>query len=224
MIREIIVAGIKFNNYSVREMLAQIEKNLHDNVFTSVQEVYMKTLLMAKEDAVLKEAVESIDLTVIAETGILDAANQLTLFRKREIEGNDFFLQFMKRVERNGMTLFLLGESEKEIERVCEYLSDEFPRIKMVGAKQLEDTMGAQERVINEINMLSPNVVLSVLPSPKQELFIAEHRKMLSANLWYGIGEGKVSGRSNRFNKFVMRMLRKRELLKCANDREEEVE
>ena len=42
--------------------------------------------------------------------------------------------------------------------------------------------------MINEINVLTPAVLLSVLPNPLQEHFLMENRNKLSVNLWYGLG------------------------------------
>lgn len=42
--------------------------------------------------------------------------------------------------------------------------------------------------MVNEINALTPDMILSVLPSPDQEHFLMENCEKLSAGLWYGIG------------------------------------
>lgn len=63
MIKEITIAGIKLNNYSALENLTQIVKNLQNNVFTTVEDVYMKTILLTKEDESVKETLESMDIT-----------------------------------------------------------------------------------------------------------------------------------------------------------------
>ena len=74
MIKEITVAGIKLNSYTALENLTRIGKRLDNNVFTTVQEIDMRTLLLAKEDAVVNEVVETLDVTVIAENGVWDAS------------------------------------------------------------------------------------------------------------------------------------------------------
>ena len=91
MIKEITVAGIKLNSYTALENLMQISKNLDNNIFTTVEEVYMRTLLLAKEDEVVKDVVEGLDITVIAENGIWDAAEENSSLRRREIERREFF-------------------------------------------------------------------------------------------------------------------------------------
>lgn len=213
MIREIIVAGIKLNNYSVYENLIKITKNFEANVFTTIEEIYMKTILLAKEDESVKEVLESLDITVMAETDILDAVGEATILRRAEIERRDFFFQFMKITERGGHTVYVIGETEKEVAEACQYLGDEFPRMKIVGKTILDEIAGAEDGIINDINLIAPDVVLSILPSPKQERFLKEYRQMFLAKIWYGLGSGKITGERltigaklvKAFRKFVLK-------------------
>ena len=212
MIKEITVAGIKLNNYNAIENLTKIGRNLDKNVFTTIEEIYMKTLLAAKENEVVKNTIESTDVTIIAETGILDAVGENTILRRREIERREFFFQLMKLLERNSYTIYLIGATTKEIEEACQYLNDEFSRLRIVGRKALEENEGAIESVINEINMEAPDVIISILPTPEQESFLADHRSMLSAKLWYGIGANKIAGRKLTLGARIMKKVREKKL------------
>ena len=221
MIKEITVAGIKLNSYTALENLTQIGKNLDSNVFTTVEEIYMRTLLLAKEDETIKEVVESLDVTVIAENGVWDAVGVNTSLRRREIEKREFFFQLMRILERNKYSVFVLGESNQEMEQTCEYIAEEFPRLNVVGTKALEECVGADEGIINDINMLAPDVVISVLPSPMQEHFLAEHKAMMSTKLWYGIGSGKIAGQKHSLKYMVLKRLRKYRLMNYVKDEDQ---
>lgn len=220
MIKEIIVAGIKLNSYTALENLMQIGKNLDAHVFTTVQEIYMRTLLLAKEDAVVKEVVEGLDATIIAENGVWDAIGENTTLRKREIEKREFFFQLMRILERNKYSVLVLGEDTQEVEQSCEYIAEEFPRLKIVGAKAVSECTGGEESMINDINMLTPDVIISVLPSPKQEHFLAEHKAMLSTRLWYGIGSGKITGQKHSLKFMLLKRLRKHRLMNYVKNEE----
>lgn len=212
MIKEITVAGIKLNNYSALENLTHIGNNMDNNVFTRIEEVSMKTLLLAKEDEVVKETIEAMDITVIAETGILDAVGQNTILRKREIERRDFFFQLMRILERNGYTVYILGETVKEVESASQYLKDEFSRLKLVGGKATEEVAGADEGIVNAINMVAPDVIVSILPSPMQEYFFSEHKSMIFTKIWYGIGADKLTGGKHTLGAQILKWLREKKL------------
>ena len=195
------------------ENLSQIVKNLNANVFTTIEEIHMKTILLAKEDESVKETLEFVDVTIIAENGILDAVGQSTILRRAEIERREFFFQLMKILERNGYTVYVLGEQEQEVQEACGYIADEFPRVKIAGANALEESADAEAGVVNEINMVAPDVIISVLPSPKQEHFLRKYRSMFLTKIWYGIGAEKIQGHKHTFGmkfvKFIRKMLLK---------------
>lgn len=214
MIKEICVAGIKLGNYTVRESLMKIDKAFYEQSFTTVEEVNMRSLFLAREDETVKQIIESIDITVIAENGILDVAGEHNLQRKYEIEENEFFYQLLKRIERSTKRIFLLGESEKEILLAKEFIGEEFPRVVIAGSMALEACVGGDESAINEINAEAPDVILSVLPSPLQEHFLANHRDKLSANLWYGVGDGKFARQRHRITTELIKLFRVKKLMK----------
>jgi len=221
MIKEITVAGIKLNSYTALENLTKIGKNLDEHIFTAVEEIYMRTLLLAKEDAVVKKVVEELDATVIAENGIWDAAGENTTLRRREIEKREFFFHLMHILERNKYTVFVLGDALQEVTETCEYIAGEFSRLDVVGAKALQECSGADEGIINDINMLAPDVIISVLPSPMQEHFLAEHKSMLSTRLWYGVGSSKIVEQKHSLKYLLLKKLRKYKLMNYVRNEED---
>lgn len=212
MIKEITIAGIKLYNYSVIENISQIAKNLESNVFTTIEEVHMKTMLLAKEDESVKDVLESVDITVIAEAGVLEAVGQATILRRAEIERREFFFQLMRFLERNGYTIYVLGQEQEEVANACQYIADEFPRIELAGSNALSEIDGEEDGVVNDINMVAPDVVISVLPSPLQEHFLKEYRSMFLTKIWYGVGAGKISGYKLTFGARIMKMIRQKML------------
>ena len=222
MIKEIIVAGIKLNSYTALENLTQIGNNLDNRIFTTVENIYMRTLLLAKEDDKVKDVIEALDVTVIAENGVLDAVGENTTLRRKEIERREFFFHLMRILERNKYSVFVLGETGSEVVQTCEYIAEEFPRLNVLGTIALEECEGTDEGIINNINMLAPDVILSVLPSPKQEHFLADHRAMLSTRLWYGIGSGKILGQKHSLKYMLLKKLRKYKLMDYIKQEDEE--
>lgn len=212
MIKEITVAGIKLNNYTVLENLIQIGENMGANLFTSIQEISMNHLLLAQEDVRIKNVIESVGITVIAETGILDAVGQTTIFRKHEIENREFFFQLMRLLERNKFSVYVLAETVEELDATCEYLEDEFSRLRLVGRTAMEENTDADEKIVNEINMLAPDMILSILPSPRQEYFFEEYKSMFGAKIWYAVGSGKIISEKLSFGARVMKYIGQQKL------------
>ena len=189
MIKKIDVLGLPLDNYTVREAMQQIESYTSNNVLNTIECISMQMLMLAEEDEVVREVIQSLDMAVIGEKEILQATKSSSMQRIRETEENDFFFEFFKRIERNHKSVYLIGESEQKVEEVKAELQHEFKKIVIAGAYATENCVGALDAVINEMNATTPDIIVSVLPTPAQEHFFWEHKDKMNANVWYGMGD-----------------------------------
>ena len=196
MIKKIDIMGILLDDYTVREALHQIESFSDDNVLRSIESISMQMLMEAEKDEELRNAISSMDLAIVGQKEILEVAGVGTMQRIKETEENDFFYEFLKRLERNHKRLFLLGETEEKNNRIKEKLIEQYPQLSIVGEYALENCIGDQAAVINEMNAATPDLVLSALPSPTQEHFFWEHKDKINARIWYGVGDVEIDGRT----------------------------
>lgn len=196
MIKKIDIMGILLDDYTVREALHQIESFSDDNVLRSIESISMQMLMEAEQDEELRNAISSLDLAIVGQKEILEVAGAGTMQRIKETEENDFFYEFLKRLERNHKRLFLLGETKEKNNRIKEKLIEQYPQLSIAGEYALENCIGDQAAVINEMNAATPDLVLSVLPSPTQEHFFWEHKDKINARIWYGVGDVEIDGRT----------------------------
>lgn len=189
MIKKIDILGMQLDNYTVREAIMQVETYLSNNVLNTIESVSMKMLMEAETNSVVREVLSSMDLTVIGEAEIMQAAGTATMQRMQETKSNDFAAEFFKRVERNKKTIFVVGQTEKQIDDTKKKLHNRFPNLMFVGEYAVENCVGDLEGVINDMNALAPDIILSVLPTPLQEQFLMDHKDKMNANIWYGAGE-----------------------------------
>ena len=93
-----------------------------------------------------------------------------------------------------------------------------------MGETALEAWDGAMDAVVNEINASTPDVVISILPSPMQEHFLLENKDKLSANLWYGMGTMEFSDTKKGILSVLQGLIRKNKLKKRIHSYSEEQE
>lgn len=217
MIKTIDVAGIELDNYTVRETIMNVEKNMGDSGFHTIEEVNMDMLLLAENDDVIREALRSVEHTVIAERGILEAVGADSYQRKHEIDHHDFFYEMMKRIERNHKSIFVVGQTMQKTQQMCERILQLYPKCNVIGAEALEECSGNLDALINEINGQTPDVIISVIPSPVQEHFLMENREKLSAGLWYGMGTMEMEDPKSGFTHVIRKMFRTYKLEKHLN-------
>lgn len=84
-------------------------------------------------------------------------------------------------------SIFLLCEDKKRVERMSEYVQMNVPMFRIVGSYTYEEHLG-DEQIINAINAVVPDIVISTLPSPLQEEWIVTYALKVNAKLYIGMG------------------------------------
>ena len=207
MTKKIEILGLLLDNYTVREAMLQVEAYMDEHQLHTIEAVTMQMLLDQESDAVMREVLSSLDLTVIGEKQILHAAGAETMQRVQETEANDFAYEFFRYMERSQKSVYLLGENDGKIVYANKGLKEQFPDLVFAGEYALENCGGDDATVINDINAMSPDVLVSVLPSPLQEHFLAEHREKIHSNIWYGMGEMEMNGKKRGVTDFFRSLM-----------------
>ena len=220
MIKKIEVAGVSLDNNTVRESLILVGRMMEEPAFTTIEEIDMDMVLMAEANGHTREIIHSLDHTIISEVGILDAVGENNIQRRHEISERDFFYGFFKRLERNAASVFVLGADMESVEKTEEILLEQYPRLKIVGKEALENCVGTQEAVVNEINVASADVILSVIPSPAQEYFLEENRGKMSSRIWYGTGDHPLKKKKKRVTGIISSLAKKKKIQKFMNNKE----
>lgn len=212
--KKIQILGLEVDNYSVRESILRAEGYLNGSSIKTIETVTMKMLTDVENHEVVGQALAEMDLTVIGEKEILDAANIATPQRIKETTENEFFHEFLKRVARNRKKVYLLGEKTDALDTLEEYLAEHYSRIEVVGSAALEECQGDFENIINEINGETADVVLSILPTPGQEEFLMEYKNKMGAKVWYGMGNHMALYHETFIRKFLKKIFHKRTLMR----------
>lgn len=211
------VAGMELDNRPVREVLSQVGEQM-DGGFLSIQEVSMQTIIGAQENSLVEQGLHKLTHSIISDIGILEAVGVNSLSRIHEIKNKDFFFGFMRQIEQKNKSILILADRQDALNQAHDYLLDMFPGLVFVGEELLQDESQQMETIINNINIVAPQVILSLLPSPKQELFVLEHRDKLQANIWYGIGELLQDMKHHPLLYFIRRKWSVRKLIKSMSE------
>ena len=191
MEKQFHLAGVRLKNISTREALSRVDRAFYEERFLTLGEVNRRTLYLAGESPEVRNLIEALDITIIGESEILEVAKEHGMRRQFEIDNRVFFYQFYRRMERSNRQVLLLGETTESVMKAVASLRGEFPKLNICKAYALERYLEDEDGIVNDINAASTDVIVSILPSPRQEYFLATHRNQLAATIWYGMGEGK---------------------------------
>lgn len=184
------VLDIQLDTLSAKETMRRAMGYMETEPLSTMEIVTMDTLLLVKENPKLQEDIESIDMVLPGNQEILSAAEITDKKYVQEVSTQLFMQMFAKYLHKNYRKVFLLGETEQEVEELFEYLKEYYYGIVVVGREVLSDEAATAEMIANKINGTETECILSIVSSPRQEAFIAENRPLLNARLWLGCGKG----------------------------------
>ena len=149
----------------------------------SGQVVTINPEMMSNPD--MKDIVNSAELVIPDGIGV-----QLGLMicghNVKRIAGIEFAHRMLAEAEKNRQSVALIGAKPEVIEKAKENIQKEFPNlyITYVHDGYFSDT----EKILKEIEIRCPRLVLCALGSPKQEMFITQAKKLLPDSLFIGVG------------------------------------
>lgn len=213
MLKKIDILGMKIDNYTVREAMTQVEVYLGDTSMSVIDTVDVALLDLAIREDTVRRYVETLDLAVIGEKEILQAADIHSSQRMSEIENHDFFREFAKRITRDGRGVYLLTQTAGQEQMLRAFLEERYQRMRIEGSCVMEEREGDPEAVVNDINSVSADVIFSVLSSPGREQFLLENRNKLDARIWYGLGRNYAPGaRARGISRLAEGLIHRRKL------------
>lgn len=196
--RKMQVLSVGLNDYTVREAIRKVEEYFHDGKLHTIAYISKKGVMEADENEQVKEFITKMDLMVCTDSDILRAANVETWNRIREIDENIFMEEFLKKLIRQRKTLYILAETDVELLQLEEHLRSYQQNLHIVGKYALEHLSADEEFVVNEINVLEPDVLVSILPSMRRIEFYDSNCMKLNTNIWLMLKEDVVLHNKNK--------------------------
>ncbi|MDO5291620.1 MAG: WecB/TagA/CpsF family glycosyltransferase [bacterium] len=141
--------------------------------------------LKAQEDEAYRQYIEDADLVLPSEKHIVDMQEELAEEKNVVLSYNSLVTMAQRLKEEK--SIFLLCENEDMVKRVTSYCKRKVPKFKIKGYYCYEDHLG-DEQIVNVINGVTPDILISTLPSPLQEQWIMEYRTQVNAKLFVGMG------------------------------------
>ena len=206
----VTIQGIPFYTGPAYEAVAIAESFLQENMLHVIGTITAKNIASIQRDEIVKHHLEQLDLAIIGEVGALRAADADTPSLLQEVKNQAFFRSFLESLEKNGRNLYLLSDDREKLEHLKICLDETVPDLKRIGEYVLEEQVGDEDIIVNEINGAAPDVVLSVIDSPASEHFFATQSRKLGIRLWYEIGDfekmyKKIHQSSSFFRRFALK-------------------
>ena len=191
MDEKIQVLGISVEKCYVDEVMDNINENWNrEDVLATYGVINMKLLMAAQKDEQLRAYIDALDKAAVDEPEVLHAAGMSDARMEEEVLGHSFFGALFWYLSYYQNQIFLLGENEKDTEEFYSYVKGKYPQIVILGKGNLEECEKDEfDKIINEINALTPQAVLGCSKNFGIERFVQEHRKKINTRVFVCLGQ-----------------------------------
>ena len=205
------ILGLRVDCLSAKEAMMRAMRFMENVPVDTIEILTMDALLSLSGHEARAEKPAAPGLILPGDPEMLDAAGVLDEKKKKEIRNRTFLKMFLKYLQKNRRRVFLLASDEADMDGLTDALERMNRGIVIAGRALAGSAEGGEENVINEINGTDTECIISVLPSPYQEMFIGENRELLNAKLWLGCGavmkEIREDGAAGRFGRFLQKLM-----------------
>ena len=210
MKKKINVFDIELDAFSAKEAMKQIIQYLESETISLVEVVTLEMLMQRQNNPQWKEQMQKMDLVIPCEKEILEVSGICDKTVIKDLENKTLLKMFFKYLQKDKKKIFLLADQKEELGILRKMMTLYGRDVRIVGQAVLPEEGGRKDNVINEINGLEPDCIISNLPCPWQEAFITESYPLLNARVWFGCGpmiqkemDQKTAGKLKHF--FVKR-------------------
>ncbi len=181
------VLGMHITDYPLKEAIKLSLKFMGNGAMNTIFYVSSQVLLDAGENPQQREWLEAMDLILYGEPTVLDVLGENTRERKNEIRQDAFLHEFIKKIARGKQKVYLIMDSDEKADALDMYLHELHESVDIIGRYIWDDENSAVEDLVNELNDVSPDVIISKLPNTQQQKLICENRRMINASVWVAL-------------------------------------
>ncbi|MGA9521441.1 MAG: WecB/TagA/CpsF family glycosyltransferase [Myxococcaceae bacterium] len=199
----------RFNVMTERDAFAQIVRwrdEVPRRTHTLVT-VNVAILMMMREDARLRDAVERADLVVADGQPLIWASRMFGVDLPERVSGVDLMQRLLEEGGQHGLRLYLLGTTEERLQSLLATIRQRHPEVTIAGARNGYFKEQDWPEVIRDIRESGADVLLVGMPAPFKEVWCEEHRDALQIPTVLGVGGAfdVIAGRVKRAPKVLQK-------------------
>ncbi|WP_099974327.1 WecB/TagA/CpsF family glycosyltransferase [Lactobacillus terrae] len=200
------ILGTYFDNFTVESFHQQLIDDIKNKNNRFIVTPNPEIVLNARDDKNFQNIInQNADYVIPDGIGIIKGANKLGTPLPERITGFDTTMFLIEEANKQGLKLYILGSTNEVITASANRIKSEFSNVKLVGYN--DGYFKDEQKIVDEIKEKQPDIVLVALGSPKQEIFINNHRDVSDA-IWIGIGGSfdVFSGTKKRAPKLIQKL------------------
>lgn len=187
-VKSIKILGVKIhqvtNETAYDRFLTLMEEPQMSMICTPNTEIVM----MAQTDNEVKEILEDADLVIPDGIGLIYASKIHQLGLTERVTGIDTMERILKYANNTKRSIFIFGGKPGVADKAVEKMKEAFPNIQYKGTQDGYYKKEDEDKILNHINEVKPDLLFVALGAPRQEKWIYHNRKTLNVKVAMGVG------------------------------------
>ena len=209
----ILISGIPIDDLTMDEALARIETFIANGRSQQrshqIATVNADFVVKALGDPELRGILQEADMATADGMPLVWGARALGLSLEGRVTGADLVPALAERAAQKGYSLYLLGAAPGVAARAAEILQAQYPGLQIAGilSPPNRSVLEMDPAILEQIRAADPDILLVGFGNPKQEKWIAMHRRTLPVPVMIGIGGtfDFIAGKTKRAPEWMQR-------------------
>ena len=206
------IAGLEIDRLTPRDAVDRIVAFAHTRDRHIVVTPNVDHMLRLRSDRAFRSAYATASLVLTDGMPLVWVSRLGNMPLPGRVAGADLVEPVLAEAERKDCSVFFLGPMPETLKLALRRCALDFPRLRIAGAHapplDFEHDMTEDAACVSAICDARPDIVFLALGTPKQELWIARHRKELDFGVALCVGAGidYFAGVQRRCPKFLARI------------------
>lgn len=185
---QVSILGLPIENVTMEEAVNEVYGFFAARESKMIVTPNAEILQMFDQRPEVREALMQADYVVPDGVGVLLAAKRLGQPLKEKVAGIELGTHLLERSAQEGKRVFFLGAKPGVAEAAKKEVENKMPGIQIVGVQDGYFKPEDESALIERINGLDVDMLFVCLGAPKQELWMAAHKKELKVGAMLGLG------------------------------------
>jgi N-acetylglucosaminyldiphosphoundecaprenol N-acetyl-beta-D-mannosaminyltransferase len=180
------ILGVNFDNVTMDEAVNIGVSLLNSEAKHSIYTPNPEIVMAAYEDASLKQRLNMGSLVIPDGIGVIIGSKIIGKPLKERVAGYDFTRRLFDYLKNTDKTVYFFGAKPGIADLAASKMKEEFKGLKIVGTSN--GYQKDMDKIVADINRVSPDLLLVGLGAPRQEAWINEYMDRVNAKVFIGVG------------------------------------
>lgn len=225
------ILGIEFCKFTLKETISLIDSQIEKsgNSTFHIITVNPEIAVQIQEDPELKKISLEADLITPDGIGIVLASRLKRNPVPERVTGFDLLLESLVLGNQKGWSFYLLGAEEEVNKKAAEFVMRDYSNVKIVGRHHGFFNKEEENKIIEEIESLKPDILIVALGSPLTDRWIHKYKHRITAKVTFGVGgsldviTGKVKRTPEIWKRLGLEWLHRRIITPSRKERQKKL-